>query len=133
MTAPPRTPLQVVADHYAAAARGDLAGMLADVADDVVWVEMTGFPYGGTHVGRQAVAERVFGAIAADWSGFGFTPERLLSNAGSVVAIGDYSGTHRASGQSMRVRAVHLWDVADGRVRRFEQFTDTLLVARAMR
>lgn len=34
--------LQIIADHYEASARGDLAGMLAEVASNVRWTEMDG-------------------------------------------------------------------------------------------
>jgi ketosteroid isomerase-like protein len=32
----------------------------------------------------------------------------------------------------MHARVTHVWQVQGGKVRRFEQFTDTLLVAQAM-
>ncbi len=127
-----RTPFQIVADHYAASDRGDLPGMLAELADDVQWIEMDGFPCAGTHVGPQAVTEKVFKALARDWPDFRFRLERLLDAGASVVALGEYSGSFRATGKAMRVRVAHVWDVADGKVRRFEQFTDTLRVAQAM-
>jgi len=55
-----RTPHQIVADHYAASDRQDLEAMFADVADDVQWTEMAGFPCAGTHVGPAQVIEKVF-------------------------------------------------------------------------
>lgn len=36
--------LQIIAAHYAASARGDLAGMLADLSPQAAWTEMAGFP-----------------------------------------------------------------------------------------
>jgi len=43
--------LEVVRDHYAASARGDLAAMMAEVSPQVRWIEMAGFPCAGTWVG----------------------------------------------------------------------------------
>ncbi|MGO7594132.1 nuclear transport factor 2 family protein, partial [Rhizobium leguminosarum] len=40
---------------------------------------------------------------------------------------------YRQTGKSFKARVVHVWSVADGKIRRFEQFTDTLRVADAMR
>jgi ketosteroid isomerase-like protein len=128
-----RSALQIVTDHYAASARGDLAGMLAEAAADVEWTEMAGFPTAGTWVGVSQVVDHVFKALGAEWDGFAFTPERLVDGGDTVVAIGEYSGVHRATGKRLRVRTVHVWDVAAGRIRRFEQFTDTLLVDHAVR
>ena len=127
-----RTPLQIIADHYAASDRKDLKGMMADLADDVQWTEMAGFPCAGTHVGPAQVIEKVFKALGAEWDGYNFKLQTLVDGGNTIVAIGDYSGTYRATAKTMHARVAHLWQVEGGKVRRFEQFTDTLLVARAM-
>jgi len=128
-----RSALQIVADHYAAAASGDLAAMLADLAPDVAWIEMAGSPCAGTHVGAAAVIDGVFAVIGRDWADFRFELERMIDGGSSVVALGDYLGTHRRTGRAMQARVVHVWDVADGQVRRFEQFCDTRLMDEATR
>ena len=127
-----RTPYQIVADHYAASDRHDLAAMFADVANDVQWTEMAGFPCAGTHVGPAQVVEKVFQVLGAEWEGYRFVLERLVDGGDTVVGIGDYHARHRTPGKPMQARVTHVWQVQDGKVRRFEQFTDTLLVARAM-
>lgn len=119
----------MVKKHYDASTRGDLAGMMADIAADCRWTEMDGFPCAGTFVGPDAVVENVFKVLGGMFDGFGFALERLLDAGDSAVGIGIYSGTHKITGKSFKVRVVHVWDVADGKVRRFEQFTDTLRVA----
>lgn len=127
-----RTPYQIVADHYAASDRHDLAAMFADVANDVQWTEMAGFPCAGTHVGAAQVVEKVFQVLGAEWEGYRFVLERLVDGGDTVVGIGDYHARHRRTGKPMQARVTHVWQVQGGKVRRFEQFTDTLLVARAM-
>ena len=127
-----KTNRRIIADHYAASDRRDLDGMFADVAEDVQWTEMAGFPCAGTFVGREAVAANVFAVLRREWDGFGFRLERLVDGGETVVGIGEYSGTHRATGKSMRARVVHVWQLEGGKVTRFEQFCDTRLVAQAM-
>jgi len=127
-----RTAFQIVADHYAASDRKDLVGMMADLADDVRWTEMAGFPCAGTHVGREAIVANVFAVLGRDWDGFAFTLDELIDGGETVVGVGDYSGTHRGTGKAMHARVVHIWGVEEGKVRRFEQFCDTLLVRQAM-
>ncbi|ATA52393.1 MULTISPECIES: nuclear transport factor 2 family protein [Variovorax] len=127
-----RTPYQIVADHYAASDRHDLAAMFADVANDVQWTEMAGFPCAGTHVGPAQVVEKVFQVLGAEWEGYRFVLERLVDGGDTVVGIGDYHARHRTTGKPMQARVTHVWQVQGGKVQRFEQFTDTLLVARAM-
>jgi ketosteroid isomerase-like protein len=128
-----RTPYQIVADHYAASARRDLPGMFADMADDVQWTEMAGFPCAGTYTGAQQIVDNVFTVLGRDWEGYSFTLERLIDGGDTVVGVGDYRGTHKQAGKAMHARVAHVWQVAEGKVRRFEQFTDTLLVANAMK
>jgi len=93
-----------------------------------------------------ASRDRLAGRIERSIASFAGTADRaeacyvfVLADAGAgtsldrVVGIGDYRGTYRKTGKPMQARVVHVWQVEGGLVRRFEQFTDTLLVAQAMR
>lgn len=126
------TPLQTIQEHYAASAKGDIAGMLAPLSPSVSWTEMAGFPYAGTYVGPEAVRVNVFDRIGAEWDGYQAVPEEFVSDGRSVVAFGTYSGTYRATGRAMVARFVHHWVFEGGVVVRFEQYTDTRLVAAAL-
>ena len=127
-----RSNLDIVRDHYAASARGDLAAMMAEVSPQVRWTEMAGFPCAGTWVGPQAVIDNVFAVLGRDWDGYRFELERLVDAGDSIVGIGTYHGTFRATGKPMQARVAHVWQLQGGKVIAFEQFTDTLLVHRAM-
>ncbi|QDZ14639.1 nuclear transport factor 2 family protein [Humibacter ginsenosidimutans] len=125
------TAYDVVKAHYDANDRGDLAGMLAPLADDVRWTEMAGFPCAGTYIGPDAVRENVFERLGREWDGYTASITELLDAGDTVIGLGTYSGTYKATGESMNVRVAHVWRVAGDKVVAFEQFTDTLLVARA--
>jgi uncharacterized protein len=128
----PRGNLVIVRDHYAASTRGDLQAMMADVSPQVRWTEMQGFPCAGTWIGPQAVADNVFAVLGAQWDGYRFELERLVDAGETIVGIGSYRGTFRATGKPMQARVAHVWQLQDGRIVAFEQFTDTLLVRAAM-
>jgi uncharacterized protein len=128
----PRGNLVIVRDHYAASARGDLQAMMADVSPQVRWTEMQGFPCAGTWIGPQAVIDNVFAVLGAQWDGYRFELERLVDAGESIVGIGGYRGTFRATGKPMQARVAHVWQLQEGRIVAFEQFTDTLLVRAAM-
>lgn len=117
---------------YEASARGDVDGILADLAPDAPWTEMDGFPCAGTYRGPAEVMRHVFRRLGEEWEGYQAVPDRYVDGGDAVVVIGHYSGTYRATGKSMRVRFAHVWTVRDGRIVAFEQFTDTLRVADAM-
>ncbi|MDN4474001.1 nuclear transport factor 2 family protein [Demequina zhanjiangensis] len=118
----------IIKDHYAASDRGDMDGMLAPLAPDVSWTEAAGFPYAGTYVGPQAVLENVFARIQADWEGFQLVIEDVIDGGDTVVGLGTYSGTHRVTGRPFSARVAHVWNLADGKVVRFEQVVDSELV-----
>jgi uncharacterized protein len=128
----PRANMAIVRDHYAASARGDVTAMMAEVSPQVRWTEMQGFPCAGTWVGPQAVADNVFAVLGAQWEGYRFELERLVDAGDTVVGIGSYRGTFRATGKAMQARVAHVWQLQGGRIVAFEQFTDTLLVRAAM-
>lgn len=128
-----RKAFDIVKAHYDANDRRDMDGMLADIAPDCRWTEMDGFPCAGTYVGPQEIVKNVFQALGQAFDGYTFKLERLLDAGNDVVAVGDYSGTHKQTGKPFKARVVHVWGVAENKIRRFEQFTDTLRVAESMR
>lgn len=129
----PATPLALVRAHYDASAHQDLPAMLAPLSPQVRWTEMAGFPCAGTWIGPQAVAANVFEVLGEAWEDYRFELERLIDAGDQVVGVGTYRGRYRATGKSLEARVAHVWTVHGGQVVAFEQFTDTLLVDRAMR
>lgn len=123
----------IIKDHYAASDRKDLAGMMANVSATVEWTEMAGFPCAGTWTGPQAVIDNVFKILGGAWDEYRFALEYLVDGNDVIVGIGTYSGNYRATGKPMQARVAHVWRLDGGKVVKFEQFTDTLLVANAMR
>ncbi|WP_223690055.1 nuclear transport factor 2 family protein [Leifsonia poae] len=121
----------IVRAHYDASRRGDLPGMVADFAHDIVWTECAGFPTAGTYIGPEAVIDGVFGPTAAEWDGFAVSVDRLVVQDDAVVAIGRYTATHRGTRRCLDTRTVHLWTLADGRIIGFEQIADSQLAAEA--
>jgi ketosteroid isomerase-like protein len=58
--------------------------------------------------------------------------ERYFDAGESVVALGFYDGTHRSTGRSVRAEFAHLFELEDGRIDCFVQYTDTLKVSEAV-
>ncbi len=116
-----RSNLQIVSDHCVASGRGDSAAMIADVAPDARWTGMAG-----------SLCGHVFAPLRSEWHAYRMTLESLIDGGDRIVGIGSYAGTYERSGRAMQARVVHVWRLAGGRIVGCEQFTDTLLVARAM-
>ena len=119
---------------YDAFAAGDVAGVLGRMRSDIVWNEAENFPYadGNPYVGPDAVAKGVFARCISEWDGFAVAVEEILDADDAVVALGRYLGVYKATGKSMRMQFAHVWRIADGKVVRFQQYADTLHVARVM-
>lgn len=121
-----------ITNLYAAFARGDVPAVLAAMAPDISWTEAEGFPYGGTYVGPDAVLQNVFMKLGSEWDGYSAVPRELIANADTVIAIGEYSGTYKATGKSFRAPFVHVWKFGGDQVISFTQHTDTAVVQRAL-
>ena len=122
----------VVRAIYDAFAAGDIGAVVAQMSLDIVWNEAENFPYAdrNPYRGPDAVLSGVFARIGAEWNGFAAVPEELLDAGDAVVALGRYRGTHKATGRSMNAQMVHVWRVKDGKAISFQQYADTLQVAR---
>lgn len=123
---------EIIKAHYAASDRKDIAGMLEPLTATTEWTEMAGFPCAGTYIGPDAVFQNVFKVLGREWVDYTFTLERLIDGGESIIGVGTYSGTCKKTSKAMQARVVHVWDMENQKVKKFEQFTDTLLVAKAM-
>ncbi|MBC9034673.1 nuclear transport factor 2 family protein [Sphingomonas sp. JC676] len=123
----------VIRAIYDAFAMGDVPGVLGRMAAGIVWNEAENFPYadGNPYVGPEAIAGGVFARCVGEWDGFAVKMDDLLDAGDRVVALGRYAGVNKATGRSMHPQAVHVWTLEDGKVTRFQQYADTLDVARA--
>lgn len=117
---------------YDAFGSGDIPAALERLSPDLVWNEADDFPYAdrNPYVGPQAVLEGVFARIGGEWDGFGVNVEELLDAGDTVVMLGRYTGTYKATGKPQDTQVVHVWRLKDGRAVGFQQYANTLHVAK---
>lgn len=77
--------------------------------------------------------EKLLAPLARDWSSFTVTPHEFLAVDERVVSFGTYAGTFRSTDRSMTAAFAHRWVVHDGKIIRFNMYTDTAKVLEAMR
>jgi ketosteroid isomerase-like protein len=128
----PLTNVDSVEQVYQAFAENDIFRVLGFLNSEIDWTEAEGFPYGGTYHGPKAVLEGVFMRLGAEWNGFAAVPDEFIDGGDTVVALGKYSGTYKATGKSFAANFAHVWKIQDGKAVRFVQYVDTLLVHRAL-
>ena len=124
--------LNKIKSVYVAFAKGDIFSVLGALSSDIDWTEAEGFPYGGTYHGPKAVLEGVFMRLGSEWNGFAAVPHEYIDAGDTIVALGKYSGTYKATGKSFEAEFAHVWKLHEGKAVRFVQYVDSLLVQRAL-
>lgn len=119
----------LIRNFYAALSIGDAPTALGLMADDIEWTTMWHYQVDG--LGPQKVAKGLLTPLMAEWLSFALTPTAYIAERESVVSLGRFTGTHRASGKSVDAGYAHVWTVRDGKIAQFRQYIDTLAVAQA--
>ena len=65
------------------------------------------------------------GRIIGDVDSFAARPVNIIDGGDTVVAEGRDTGTWRATGTPVDAQFAHVWQVRDGKIVRFQQYTDT--------
>jgi len=125
--------LETIRSLYAAIAAGDVPTVLGVLAPDIEWREADNFIYakGNPYVGPTAVLQGVFLRLATEWDGFAAQPQQFFDAGETVIVTGRYTGAFKATGKKLDAQFAHHWTLEDGKVIRFQQYTDTLQVAQA--
>lgn len=117
----------IVKALYDAFGMGDVPAVLDAFDPQIQWRGAENFLYadGNPYVGPQAVAEGVFQRIVSDVENFAVVPEHFVEGGDTVVVEGRYRGKMKATGTPVDAQFAHVWQLRDGKVVRFQQYTDT--------
>lgn len=120
--------MEVVQGFYNAMKAANLGTALGLIDENVVWSEAEHFIYAdlSPYMGRDALLNGLFMRFAADWEGFAAVPYQFLGSGDTVSVMGRYHGTYRPTGKTVNAQFVHVYQVANGRIVQFQQYTDTL-------
>ena len=126
--------VELVQAIYAAFGAGDVPGVVGRMSPEIVWNEAENFPYAdrNPYLGPEAILTGVFARLGTDWDGFAAVPDEYLDAGDTVVVLGRYHGTFKATGETLDAQLVHVWRLEDGKAVAFQQYTDTLQAARAI-
>lgn len=119
---------------YEAFAKGEVPTVLAAMDPGIEWNEAehgTFWP-GHSFTGPEAVVEGVFARLPTTFGDtFRIEINRLLDSGSVVVMEGRYKGIVQATGKALDAQVTHVWDIADGKIAKFQQYTDTWQFAEA--
>jgi uncharacterized protein len=119
--------VKIVQGMYEAFGKGEITTVIAALDPQVEWWEAENFIYDGEnpYIGPDAVLNGVFVRIGTEWDGFAVTPKEVLDAGDTVIGHGYYSGTYRKNGKKARAQFAHLFTFRNGKIVKFQQYTDT--------
>ena len=117
---------------YAAFGAGDVPTIMDSVAEGAEWTNHgpAVIPYAGARKGKTQILE-FFKAIADSTTGGKVVAENYVAQADTVVATGRYKAKVRDTGAEIDTPIAHLFTVRNGKVVRWEGFSDSAHVAAA--
>jgi ketosteroid isomerase-like protein len=126
--------IETVKAMYAAFGRDDIPGMLKHMDESIVFTVpgTSAVPMAGTRNGLREV-QLFFDDLARRQEFTVFEPKDFIAQANRVVALVHYEGRDKVTGRSFIADAAMLWTFGDGKVIRFQEFTDTEALANAAR
>jgi len=127
--------LAIVKGMYNAAARADFPAFLGAMDAAIEWKEAENFPYAdrNPYIGPQAVAEGVFGRIAADWEYWTLSDLQFHdTKEDMIIVIGRYNAKNNATEKIIKVPFTPMWRLKNDKATSFQQYADTYQVNKAM-
>jgi uncharacterized protein len=126
--------VEFVQGLYEAFAEGDVPSVVAAMDPEIEWNEAEHITFWPGHpfIGPEAVVKGVFVRIPQTFGDtFRIEIARLLGCGSVVVMEGRYKGTVQATGKAIDLQVTHVWDLADGKIVKFQQYADTWQLAQA--
>lgn len=83
-------------------------------------------------MGVDAVFAHVFPYFRQHWTNWQAHSTRLVETADGVWVVGYYEGAYTATGRAVRAEFASEYQIRNGKITEYNQYTDTRLVAQAM-
>lgn len=118
--------VDVVKTAYEAFGRGDIAAVVATFDPSIEWISQAGgYRLGGVHKGPEAIVNNFFMVLGELWDELVVTPREYIDAGERVFVLGNATGKGKATGKTVDSPFVHIFNMMDGKVTRFEEFGDT--------
>jgi len=117
----------IIRGLYDSVGKGDIDAFVEVLDPAVEWNLAENFLYadGNPFVGPEAIRERLFARVAAEWDGFSHDLEKFVADGDTVVVLGRYRAVSKSTGKRVDAQLVHVWELRDGKIVCFQQYTDT--------
>jgi hypothetical protein len=129
-----KSPLAVVKDLYSAFERGDLDSIERLLSSDTVWTFHGPehlIPYAGVYKGPEGVRQ-FFAEVNATVDVRAIGQREFVQQANTIAVVGWERSVARETGGEFLANWLHLWEVRNGVIVRFEEFTDSAAIVAAL-
>jgi ketosteroid isomerase-like protein len=123
-------PVDVIREGYARYAQRDFAGVFELLAENITIWQTDEVPWGGEY--SRLDGARTFFSKLAQYTVATPSPLQFVPAGKHVAVFGKLRGTATANGRDFELNFVHLWQVTDGKIDRFEAFVDTPAMLQAL-
>ena len=125
---------RLVQQAYQDFQNGDIQGVLGTLSEDVEWVttQLSGVPVGGTYHGVEE-AGQFFSSLGDSQEPRHFEPREFVAQGEKVVALGHYAWHVKSTGREWESDFVLVFSVREGKIVRFQEYTNTAAIAEAFR
>jgi uncharacterized protein len=116
--------VETIRGAYESFNSGDIDGVLANLDEDVEWVEPGGGNSpSGTFRGPQSVGQEVFAAVPQNFDEFRADPENFDDRGEQIVVTGRFKGKNK-SGAELDSTFTHTYEMKDGKVAKMTNEVD---------
>jgi ketosteroid isomerase-like protein len=124
---------QLVMEGYRLFQRGDIQGLLDRYHESAEWIGPASefVPFAGSFHGKAEIG-RFFALLDAAVKPLHFEPQKFIAEGDTVVVTGTSSWMARQTGRSYDSPWVHVFELQDGKVMRFQSYFDTGPAERAL-
>jgi ketosteroid isomerase-like protein len=125
--------VDLVKSAYESFGNGDIPGLVATFDPNIEWISPAGqYRLGGVHKGPDAIVQNFFMVLGELWETLDVTPGEFIEAGDRVIVLGNVRGKGRVSGTIVESPYVHVFEVKNGKVTRFEEFEDTATINQAV-
>ncbi|HEV2611770.1 MAG TPA: nuclear transport factor 2 family protein [Noviherbaspirillum sp.] len=123
---------QLAKQAYASFMAGDIAKLMEIYADDIEWISLESeyVPFSGTYHGKAEVAQ-FFQKLSDSQDAERFEPIEYLADGDKVVVYGNSTWRVKSTGRTYDTPWVHISTMRDGKVIRFQDYTNSAAVEAA--
>src|SRR6201993_3539325 len=118
---------------YASLGERDYEAVISHLGNDIVWIVADNSPFAdrSPYRGIADVRSGIFDRLTAGFDKLVVAVDEIFeSESGRVVVLGYYHGRFRGSPEEFKAQVAHIWTIREGRAVKFQQYLDTLQIAR---